>query len=53
MKKPSFALAALVVAAMTAVGAAQIERLTLDQMVAEDRQRGPGRDHRPEGLPGR
>jgi hypothetical protein len=35
MKKPSFALAALVVAAMTAVGAAQIERLTLDQMVAK------------------
>jgi len=35
MKKPSFALAALVVATMTTVGAAQIERLTLDQMVAK------------------
>jgi hypothetical protein len=35
MKKPTLALAALAVAALTAAGAAQIERLTLDQMVAK------------------
>jgi hypothetical protein len=35
MKKPILALAALAVAALTAAGTAQIERLTLDQMVAK------------------
>jgi hypothetical protein len=35
MKKPTLALAALALVAMTAAGTAQIERLTLDQMVAK------------------